>query len=318
MSKAMRVVALAATLAAGAGALSACATVQPRYESPAQVSRAPQGGGQSAALRTVRPDQALWRRRDGRVPGTMRPYQIAGVTYTPREQPNYEEVGTASWYGPQFHNRSTSNGETFDMEGITAAHRTLPLPSIVEVTNLENNRTLRVRVNDRGPFVQGRIIDLSRGAARALGYENRGTTRVRVRYIGPAGPALGDDVRIAQATIRPDPAGSDRNAWIVPPAPVRAPTPDPAPVQTASAPAAPSAPGGGLRVQVGAFSTRLNAERAAGQASSAGLATIEPVERDGTTLFRVTLGPADGAEAARQLQSRAADAGFPGARIIGF
>ena len=311
MSKAMRTMVLAGALAAGAGALSACATVHPRYEAPTRVSRSSDAPGpRSTALGTVRPDQAPWRRADGRVPGTMRPYQVAGVTYTPREQPNYDEVGMASWYGPQFHNRSTSNGETFDMDAITAAHRTLPLPSIVEVTNLDNNRTLRVRVNDRGPFVQGRIIDLSRGAARALGYEGRGLTRVRVRYIGPAAPALGDDLRMARATLPPE-RRTERPAWVAPPAPVQASPPG-------FANAAPASTSGPLRVQVGAFSTRLNAERAAGQASQAGLATIEPVERDGVTLYRVTLGPADGAMAAQALRDRAAGAGFPAARIIGF
>jgi rare lipoprotein A len=120
-----------------------------------------------------------------RVPGTMRPYQINGVWYTPKADPDYDEKGIASWYGEQFHNRNTANGEVFDMELITAAHKTLPLPSIVEVTDLETGKKLRVRVNDRGPFVSGRIIDLSKGAAQKLGIYRKGVARVRVRYIGP-------------------------------------------------------------------------------------------------------------------------------------
>ena len=120
-----------------------------------------------------------------RVPGTMRPYQIKGVWYTPRHDPDYDEKGLASWYGEQFHNRNTANGEVFDMDRISAAHKTLPLPSIVEVTDLDTGRKLKVRVNDRGPFVSGRIIDLSKGAAKKLGIYQRGVARVRVRYIGP-------------------------------------------------------------------------------------------------------------------------------------
>jgi rare lipoprotein A len=124
------------------------------------------------------------------VSGTMRPYQIRGRWYHPQEDPNYEEVGLASWYGDRFHGRPTATGETFDMNALTAAHKTLPLPGLVEVTNLENGRTVVLRVNDRGPFVDGRIIDLSRGAARELGLLERGVGRVRVRYLGRA-PRLG-------------------------------------------------------------------------------------------------------------------------------
>lgn len=120
-----------------------------------------------------------------RVPATMRPYQVNGIWYTPRHDPNYDEEGVASWYGEQFHNRTTANGEVFDMDLITAAHKTLPLPSIVEVTDLETGKKIKVRVNDRGPFVSGRIIDLSKGAARKLGIYQRGVAKVRVRYIGP-------------------------------------------------------------------------------------------------------------------------------------
>lgn len=125
-----------------------------------------------------------------RVPATMRPYQVRGVWYTPRYDPDYDEKGVASWYGEQFHNRNTANGELFDMERITAAHKTLPLPSMVEVTDLETGRKIKVRVNDRGPFVDGRIIDLSKGAAEKLGIHRKGVARVRVRYLGPA-PEVG-------------------------------------------------------------------------------------------------------------------------------
>ncbi|MDP1630420.1 MAG: septal ring lytic transglycosylase RlpA family protein [Caulobacter sp.] len=125
----------------------------------------------------------------GRVPATMRPYEVRGVWYTPKEDPRYDEKGIASWYGEQFHNRNTANGEVFDMDRPSAAHKTLPLPSMVEVTDLDTGRKIRVRVNDRGPFVAGRIIDLSRAAAQQLGTDRKGVARVRVRYLGPAAPA---------------------------------------------------------------------------------------------------------------------------------
>ncbi|WP_313446855.1 septal ring lytic transglycosylase RlpA family protein, partial [Brevundimonas sp.] len=120
------------------------------------------------------------------VSGTMRPYQVRGRWYTPKEQPDYEEVGMASWYGDAFNGRPTSTGERFDMHALTAAHKTLPLPGLVEVTNLENGRRLVVRINDRGPFVDSRIIDLSREAASELGMLSQGVGRVRVRYLGRA------------------------------------------------------------------------------------------------------------------------------------
>jgi rare lipoprotein A len=111
------------------------------------------------------------------------PYAVNGVTYYPRVDYAYDRVGMASWYGEQFAGRYTANGEIFDINEITAAHTTLPLPSIVEVVNLQNNRALRVRVNDRGPFARGRIIDLSRRAAQLLGFERNGTAMVRVRVL---------------------------------------------------------------------------------------------------------------------------------------
>mgnify|MGYP002083959391 CR=1 FL=1 len=115
-----------------------------------------------------------------------KPYVVAGQTYYPTEDPGYDRTGLASWYGTDFHGKQTANGELFDMGGITAAHPPLPLPSLVYVTNLRNGRTLLVRVNDRGPYKPGRIIDLSRHAAGLLGFESNGTTEIRVRYAGPA------------------------------------------------------------------------------------------------------------------------------------
>lgn len=126
-----------------------------------------------------------------------KPYVIGGRWYTPREQPGYDETGIASWYGDDFHGRKTANGEIYDMNRLSAAHPTLPLPTYVYVTNLENGRTVLLRVNDRGPYVGNRVIDLSRAAANALGTKGKGLGRVRVRSAGKA-PMNGDDRRERQ------------------------------------------------------------------------------------------------------------------------
>lgn len=125
------------------------------------------------------------------------PYKVAGRWYVPREEPGYDRTGIGSWYGDDFHGRKTANGEIFDRYALTAAHPTLPLPSYAYVTNVSNGRTILVRINDRGPYVADRIIDLSHASARALGYENAGHARVRVRYAGRA-PLNGDDRRERQ------------------------------------------------------------------------------------------------------------------------
>jgi rare lipoprotein A len=120
------------------------------------------------------------------------PYVAGGKWYTPVADVHYDEVGLASWYGDFFHGRRTANGEVYDMEALSAAHPTLPLPTYAKVTNLSNNRSVVVRINDRGPYKEGRIIDLSRKAAELLGFYGHGTTAVRVQYYGPA-PLNGDD-----------------------------------------------------------------------------------------------------------------------------
>ena len=129
------------------------------------------------------------------------PYSINGRTYYPSENPAYRAEGIASWYGPDFHGRLTANGEVFDMHGISAAHPTMPLPSYARVTNLDNGRSIIVRVNDRGPYAQNRIIDLSIGAANALHFYGNGLARVRVEYVGRA-PIDGSDDRVLMATLR--------------------------------------------------------------------------------------------------------------------
>jgi rare lipoprotein A len=123
-------------------------------------------------------------------------YQINGVWYHPRVDYDYDETGLASWYGEAFDGQATANGEIYDLNQLSAAHKTLPLPSVVEVTNLRNGRSLRLRVNDRGPYVDGRIIDVSRRASQLLGFETSGTTPARVRILKD------ESIQVAQAAMR--------------------------------------------------------------------------------------------------------------------
>jgi len=145
--------------------------------------------------------------------GTYRigkPYVVGGKQFTPHEGDGYRAEGLASWYGSDFHGRLTANGEVYDMEGISAAHPTLPMPSYVRVTNTQNRKSLIVRVNDRGPFHNNRLIDLSSKASHLLGFKGHGLARVRVEYIGPAS-LEGSDDRLLLATLRegaPAPAPS--------------------------------------------------------------------------------------------------------------
>lgn len=138
-------------------------------------------------------------RGGGRQMGT-KSYVVAGKRYTPVEGPGYVARGEASWYGQDFHGRRTANGEIFGAYYLTAASPVLPIPSYARVTNLENGRSVLVRVNDRGPYVQGRVMDLSYEAAKALGYLNNGHAQVEVRYVAPA-PLNGDDSRMLMAAV---------------------------------------------------------------------------------------------------------------------
>lgn len=175
------------------------------------------------------------------------PYTIKGRTYKPRVDRDYDEVGVASWYGDAFHRKLTANGEIFDKNLLSAAHKTLPLPTIVEVENLENGRRIELRVNDRGPFVDNRIIDLSEAAARALGFDGQGLAKVRVRYLGDAdlfAKAARPNEGRQRYAARETAPGSQPSARQV----ARPVAPEPAPVETASlgyatsAAAIPSAP----------------------------------------------------------------------------
>ena len=146
------------------------------------------------------------------------PYLIDGQEYYPQENFNYSETGIASWYGPGFHGANTANGEKFDTNELTAAHRTLQMPSLVRVTNLENGRSVVVRVNDRGPFARGRIIDVSSKAADLLGFKGRGTAKVRVETLPSESRRIAEDAKAGRDTrgyevaLNNNPRPADPNA----------------------------------------------------------------------------------------------------------
>lgn len=160
-----------------------------------------------------------------------KPYQIEGAWYYPAEDYSYAETGIASWYGPDFHGKYTANGELYDMNDLTAAHRTLPMPSLVRVTNLDNGRSIVIRVNDRGPFARGRIIDVSRRSAQLLGFENVGTAKVRVEI-------MADESRQIAALARRTPGPDDEKPTAAPVGQVAVQTLAPPPGATAAPPPA--------------------------------------------------------------------------------
>lgn len=155
--------------------------------------------GVAASPRVVEPGQPV--PKGGGVYRVGQPYMVGGRVYVPEENINYSAEGMASWYGNDFHGRYTANGEIFDMNSISAAHPTLPLPSYVRVTNLSNSRSIVVRVNDRGPYARDRLIDVSVKTAELLGFHGHGVTRVKVDYVGRA-PLQGSDDRKLVGTLR--------------------------------------------------------------------------------------------------------------------
>jgi rare lipoprotein A len=190
-SSRLRLVARVLALAAGSLALANCSgglsgKLDPKY-------------GVSASARVVEPGEPV--PKGGGVYHVGKPYTVAGRTYVPEEDVNYSAVGLASWYGDDFHGRFTANGEVFDMNSISAAHPTMPLPSYARVTNLKNHRSIIVRVNDRGPYAANRVIDLSVKTAKLLGFYGQGLAKVKVEYVGRA-PLAGSDDRKLMATLR--------------------------------------------------------------------------------------------------------------------
>jgi rare lipoprotein A len=272
-------------------------------------------------------------------PGTYKvgnPYNIGGVWYYPKEDPFYDETGVASWYGEDFHGKQTANGEMYNMQALTAAHRTLPLPTIVRVTNLENGRSIRLRVNDRGPYARGRIIDLSKRAADLLGFQRNGTARVRVQYEGRgkvADPAQSADIEHGAPSAVAAPVTSVAATELLPPpgAAATAPITAPAPVTPVMAPAPADAAWGEpdgtvtrqavpastrLWIQVGSFTIRSNADRLARSLAGLGSAQTSQALLNGKPMFRVRFGPFNAVEEADAMLDRVINAGQNGAQII--
>ncbi len=236
------------------------------------------------------------------------PYQIDGIWYYPAEDDRYVETGIASWYGTAFHNRSTANGEIFDMHLVTAAHRTLPLPSMVRVTNLENGRSLKVRVNDRGPFARARILDMSRRGAELLGFREKGTAKVRVEILA------GESRQLAAAMKGGTPMPAPSEPVVVASAqtdsaPIAAPPPDPVVTTEAVAPTQ-------MFIQAGAFSQYENATSVSTRLQQIGQTNVTPVASGERELYRVRLGPIASVEEADAKLDAVMKAGYPEARLI--
>jgi len=274
-----------------------------------------------------------------------KPYKIKGVWYYPQVNYDHNETGIASWYGTKFHGRDTANGEIYNMNALTAAHRTLPLPSFVRVTNLQNGRSLILRVNDRGPFAHNRVIDVSRRGAQLLGFQRQGTTRVRVeilanesrdiasRLTGGRQLAMGQSpikvVKLPKAAVSteslaPPPGGvsvkpAQQNVQkisltrpVVPSQPSSAIDHQPklGVVQTAAV--SPTT----LYVQAGAFSDFNNANRVRARLHNLGGVRISPVLVNGQDLYRVRMGPFQRTEQADRFLESVIRAGYSGARIV--
>jgi rare lipoprotein A len=267
------------------------------------------------------------------------PYQIGGVWYYPHEQPDYDETGIASWYGPGFYGHLTADGEMFTSQDLTGAHKTLPMPVNVRVTNLENGHSLVVRVNDRGPFAQGRVIDLSERAAKLLGFYEKGTAKVRVQYVAradlptgqpqPFGAGTPEEVQNAipkvetgavETSALPDIPGT-RDAATKPVHEL----PKPGQEATIGSADAGSLPSGQvtkvpvpavtrLYVQLGAFSNYTNAYRLASRMGPE--ANISAIQRNGQTLYRVRSGPFATTDDADAALTRLTNLGAADAHIV--
>lgn len=279
------------------------------------------------------------------------PYQVDGVWYYPAENWRYSANGVASWYGDNFHGRVTANGEIYDKMALTAAHPTLPMPSKVRVTNLRNGRTLDLRVNDRGPFVANRVIDVSQRAAQILGFEQDGTAPVRVQILADESQQLkllalnsskgaGDDmafkaapiasVQVAEMTATPvalrmEPRPESRPLALQVLAPVAAPAPmaTSAPARASSRAAAPApAPANGLQqpsgmyVQAGAFRSYENAAALRRRLSPIGTTAISQSDEGERTWYLVRIGPVASKNAAESVKRQVAQAGIADARLV--
>jgi rare lipoprotein A len=267
------------------------------------------------------------------------PYQVEGVWYYPKVDYGYDETGIASWYGPDFNGKPTASGEIYDQNGLTAAHKSLPLPTIVQVTNLENGRSLKLRINDRGPFVNGRIIDVSRRAAQLLGFHQNGTAKVRVQVLADESMAL------AAALTGGSGVPADQPQPVTPTAaPTVAVTAQPLPSTTSSgsgtvtsAPAASTAPATtravaaaqpdgrvtqtfikptGIFIQAGSFTQLGNAQKLTTELSRLGAATMTPVKVGAQQFYRVRLGPIASVSEADRLLDKLVRSGHTEAHIV--
>src|SRR5471030_3058536 len=250
------------------------------------------------------------------------PYTVLGKTYFPlSDSKRYVPSGTASWYGTKFHGQNTANGEVYDLYGMSAAHKTLPLPSYVRVTNLDNNKSVILRVNDRGPFYSDRIIDLSYAAAKKLGYAEIGTARVKVEGIDPQewraakgrpAPLMLNEPQVAQNAAPTITASAGTvEQWTPPP---QQHATDTVPVQISAKKNA-SVPASGQYLQVGAFANPDAAELLRSKLSGMVSAPvfISSIVRNQQTLHRVRLGPIGSQGEIQQVQNsvRMANLGSP-------
>ena len=248
-----------------------------------------------------------------------KPYVIEGTWYYPSYEPYYDRTGVASWYGSTFHGRPTAIGERFDMNEVSAAHPTLPLPSRARVTNLENGRVLVVRVNDRGPFINGRLIDLSRRAAQLLGFHRKGLTRVRVQYLGldqlqPDVPLPVDPPAIfAKGTppvvFKPRRPAPQAVAEALPPV-------KPAPAASARPPRARGGAAGALLVEAAVLEGRAAADRLGASMRALGSVAVEPERRGGRRVYAVRIGPIASNVEAASILAKLARAGLANSQIV--
>jgi len=241
---------------------------------------------------------------DGGIYKVGSPYTALGQYYTPREDYSYSETGMASWYGSDFHNKRTANGELYNMHAVTAAHRTLPLPSIVRVTNLENGKSIIARVNDRGPYVKNRIIDLSQKGAELLGYKMQGTTRVRVEILAKESKAL------KEAMLSADNSSKTYNEAIKYSNVTE--TKAPRAVNNTSKPA----DRGVYFVQVGAFSDLDKAKQMAESMKRFGPVSIHEAYLSKEGIYRVRLGSYTSRDEAMQILDRLLDYGHADVTIV--
>lgn len=272
-----------------------------------------------------------------------KPYSVEGRTYTPREQYDLVETGIASWYGPGFHGKSTANGEKFDQNELTAAHRTLQMPSLVRVTNLDNGRSIIVRINDRGPFKRSRVIDVSAKAAELLGFKGNGTAKVRLEVLKQESLQIAQTARQGMSTkgyevavnqaggkaVYQEAAYESASAEPVSREFLTVPSEDGAPIRNALPghmrdgefypdPVVMERPvtATNIYVQAGAFSVYDNAVKLSSRLSGFSSATVMPTQVKGQTLYRVRLGPVESVDAADRLLSRVVDSGHRDAIIM--